>query len=256
MSIDGESRIPIPISYSIFPLILSTCFRKMKPTPKNIAKLLAKSSYICYNGTDNNYHLKRRKHIMNDNLQELVFILDQSASIKDHLETASKSFKKLISDQKKLPVQTNVTTNIFGSDYVTLFNGLPIEKVKFTQKLFPTSGVCPLIDSAVRSIDAVGERLSNTPEQDRPSKVIVTIVTFNRDNASKKHTFEELAERIRVQTEVYKWKFYLITDFSINMEKLGIAEDDTIILKKSDPDAFKTAYGELNKKITALRIPE
>ena len=193
---------------------------------------------------------------MNENLHELVFILDQSASIKDHLESASKSFKKLISDQKKLPLQTNVTTDIFGSDYVTLFDGLPIEKVKFTQKIFPTSGVCPLIDSAIKAIDGVGERLSNTPEQDRPSRVIVTIVTFNRDNASKKHTFEELAERIRHQTEVYKWQFYLITDFSINMEKLGISEENTIILKKNQKDAFQTAYEELNSKITALRTGE
>ena len=128
---------------------------------------------------------------MNDNLQELVFVLEQSASIKDNLESATKNFKKFIADQKKLPLQTNVT-----------------------------------------------------------------IVTFNRDNASKKHTFEELAERIRHQTEVYKWQFYLITDFSINMEKLGISEENTIILKKSQPDAFKTAYEELNDKITALRTGE
>lgn len=193
---------------------------------------------------------------MNDNLNELVFILDQSASIKDHLETAEKSFKKLISDQKKLPLQTNVTTTVFGSDYVTLFDGLPIEKVKFTQKLFPVSGVCPLIDSAVKTIGDVGVRLSNTHEQDRPCRVIVTIVTFNRDNASKKHTFEELAEIIKHQTEVYKWQFYLITDFSINMEKLGISEDHTIILKKDQPDAFKKAYSELNQKITDLRTAD
>ena len=55
---------------------------------------------------------------------------------------------------------------------------------------------------------------------------------------------------------MYKWKFYLITDFSINMEKLGIGEDDTIILKKDNPDAFKNAYDELNEKITALRTPD
>ena len=190
---------------------------------------------------------------MNDNLQELVFILDQSASIKDHLETATKSFKKLISDQKKLPLQTTVTTDLFGAEYDAIFDGTPIEKVKFTKEPFPTSGVCPLIDSAVKAIDDVGVRLSNTAEENRPSKVIVTIVTFNRDNASKKHTFEELAERIKHQTEVYKWKFYLITDFSINMEKLGISEDDAIILKKDNPDAFKEAYAELNQKITELR---
>ena len=190
---------------------------------------------------------------MNDNLQELVFVLDQSASIKDHLEDATKAFKKLIADQKKLPQQTNVTIDLFGSEYNTLFDGTPIDKVKFTKEPFATSGVTTLIDSAVKAIDDVGVRLSNTPEQDRPSRVIVTIVTFNRDNASKKHTFEELAERIKHQTEVYKWQFYLITDFSINMEKLGISEDDTIILKKSEPDAFKNAYEELNQKITELR---
>ena len=193
---------------------------------------------------------------MNENLQELVFILDQSASIKDNLETATKGFKKLISDQKKLPLQTNVTTHLFGSEYLTLFDGTPIDKVKFTKQPFPPSGVCPLIDSAVKAIDDLGVRLSNTAEEERPSKIIVTIVTFNRDNASKKHTFEELAERIKHQTEVYKWKFYLITDFSINMEKLGIGEDDTIILKKDNPDAFTNAYDELNEKITALRTTD
>ena len=193
---------------------------------------------------------------MNDNLHELVFILNESASIGDQAENAVKCFKKLISDQKKVPFQTNVTANVFGSDYKTLFDGMPIEKLKFNPPLLPSSGVCQLIDSAVRSIDEVGERLSATPEPDRPSRVIVTIVTFNRDNASKKHTFEELAERIKHQTEVYKWKFYLITDFSINMEKLGINEDDTIILKNSEPDAFKNAYDELNNKITALRTSE
>ena len=193
---------------------------------------------------------------MNDNLHELVFILDQSASVKDYLESATKGFKKLISEQKKLPLQTNVTADMFGGEYDTIFDGTPIEKVKFTKEPFPTSGVCSLIDAAVKSIDDVGVRLSNTPEPERPCRVIVSIVTFNRDNASKKHTFEELAERIKHQTEVYKWKFYLVTDFSINMEKLGINEDDTIILKKNDPDAFKNAYDELNAKITALRTAD
>ena len=193
---------------------------------------------------------------MNDNLQELVFVLEQSASIKDNLESATKNFKKFIADQKKLPLQTNVTIDTFGGEYATITDGTPIEKLKFTKEPFPTSGVCSLIDSAVKAIDDVGVRLSNTPEQDRPSKVIVTIVTFNRDNASKKHTFEELAERIKHQTEVYKWQFYLITDFSINMEKLGVSENDTIILKKSQPDPFKSAYEELGQKITALRTAE
>lgn len=193
---------------------------------------------------------------MNSNLHELIFILDQSAEIKDRLEEAMNGFKGLVSAQKKLPVKANLTTDIFGSEYLTVFDNVPLEKVKFTTDLFPTSGVCPLIDSAVKAIDDVGIRLNDTWENDRPSKVIVTIVTFGRDNASKKHTYEELAEIIKHQTEVYKWTFFLMTDFSINMEKLGIPEDNTIIIKKKEEGAFQKAYDELNEKLTALRTPE
>lgn len=194
---------------------------------------------------------------MNSNLHELIFIMDQSAEIKDKLEEATNEFKKLISAQKKLPVKANLTADIFGSEYLTAFDNVPLEKVKFTKDPpFPTSGECPLIDSAVKAIDDVGIRLNATWENDRPSKVIVTIVTFGRDNASKKHTYEELAEIIKHQTEVYKWTFFLMTDFSINMEKLGIPEDNTIIIKKKEEGAFKKAYEELNEKLTALRTPK
>lgn len=192
---------------------------------------------------------------MNSNLHELVFIMDQSIEIKDKLEEAVNEFKHFVSAQKKFPINANLTVDIFGSEYQTVFDNVPLEKVKFTKDPFPVSGECPLIDSAVKAIDDVGIRLNATWENDRPSKVIVTIVTFGRDNASKKHTYEELAEIIKHQTEVYKWTFFLMTDFSINMEKLGIPEDNTIIIKKKENDAFKKAYAELNEKLTSLRTP-
>lgn len=190
---------------------------------------------------------------MNNNLHELIFVLDQSAEIKDQYKDAERGFIELIEAQKKAKTDTAVTVNVFGSEYLTVCDNTPIEKFKTSEKLFPLSGVCPLIDSAKKAIFDAGERLNRTYEGCRPCKVIVVMVTFGRDNASKKHTYAELAEVIRHQTEVYKWSFFLLTDFSINMEKMNIPEDNTVIVKKSEPNAFIKAYLELNEKITALR---
>jgi len=190
---------------------------------------------------------------MNSNLHELIFVLDQSTEIKDLYSDAQKGFISLIEAQKKAKTDTMVTVNVFGSEYLTVCDNTPIEKFKISKEIFPLSGVCPLIDSAEKAIFDVGERLNRTYEDCRPCKVIVTMVTFGRDNASKKHTYAELAEIIKRQTDVYKWSFFLLTDFSINMEKLNIPEENTIIVKKNEPNSFIKAYAELNEKITALR---
>ena len=44
-----------------------------------------------------------------------------------------------------------------------------------------------------------------------------------------------------------------MTDFTINMEKLGISPDDTIVMHKDEPDMFKPAYEELSSRIEQLR---
>ena len=190
---------------------------------------------------------------MDNNLHELVFVLDHSTKIEGQYNEAVKEFKNLVTSQKNAKTSTAVTLDVFGSGYANVFDNTPVEKVKFPKEKFSLSGVCPFIDSAEKAIFDVGERLSQTPEENRPFKVIVVFVTFGRDNASKKHTYDELAEIIKRQSEIYKWSFFLLTDFSINMEKMNIPEDNTVIVKKDEPGGFKKAYAELGEKISALR---
>ena len=109
-----------------------------------------------------------------------------------------------------------------------------------------------MLDKTSKLMDDIGIRLANTPEEDRPSKIILTIMVFGRDNASRNCTYERLREMIAHQRDVYSWKFFLITDFSINMEKLGIAEDDTIMIKHVKGDWFKQPFEELSEKIVEL----
>lgn len=190
---------------------------------------------------------------MNNNLHELVFLFDQSSTISDLYGEAQKGFKNLIESQKKCLTDTNVTISIFGNEYENVSDNIPISKVKISMEPLELSGTCPFVDSSVRIIDEVGARLSRTYEDARPSKVIVVLVNFGRDNASKSYTYDQLAEKIKHQTEVYKWSFYLLTDFSINMEKLGIPEENTFIVKLSEKNSFASEYQKLSDSILSLR---
>ncbi len=190
---------------------------------------------------------------MNNNLHELAFLFDQSSEISSCYAEAQKGLQGLLDSQKKLSVSTNVTVSIFGSDYVNIADNMPIEKFKIGKSPIELSGTCPFIDSAVKLIDDMGVRLAKTPEDKRPSKIIVVLVNFGRDNASKNYTYPQLAERIKHQTEVYSWSFYMLTDFSINMEKLGIKEDSTFLVKRSDKNSFIEEYKNLSDAIAALR---
>ncbi len=193
---------------------------------------------------------------MKDNLNELVFLLDQSASIEKWIDEAPLALQELLEKQSKQGLETNVTISIFGSEYQVYTENSPIDSVRLRGKPFETSGVCPFIDSLHSVIDSVGERLAATDENQRPSKIIVTAVVFGRDNASKIHTYEKLAQLIRQQTYVYKWEFFLVTDFSIIMEKLNIPEDHTVIFKRDNERPFFDAYRELNRLIDKCRMPE
>ncbi len=190
---------------------------------------------------------------MNNNLHEIVFLFDQSSKIKELYGEAQKGFNKFIENQKKCQTNTNITMCVFGNEYKTVADGVPIAKLKTGKELIELSGTCPFVDSAVRIIDEVGERLSKTPENDRPSKVIVVLINFGRDNASKNYTYSQLAEKIKHQTEVYKWSFYLLTDFSINMEKLAIPEENTFLVKLSDKNCFAAEYQNLSDSVSRLR---
>ena len=134
----------------------------------------------------------------------------------------------------------------------------PLEKFKVNSWLEGDgSGACNMLDQTSRIMRETGEYLASIPEEERPAQVIATIIVFGRDNASIRCTYEKLREEIALQRDVYKWKFFLMTDFTINMEKLGISEDDTIIIKKSEADWFKRPYEELTEKmVEELTNPE
>ena len=191
---------------------------------------------------------------MKDNLKQLLFAFDYALIPPGHKDEALKALKGFMNTVKKSGKEIRVSAVSFNEGEEIKIVNQPIEKIKLPQLAAgaKANGACSMLDKTSKLMDDIGRRLTDTPEEERPSKIILTIMVFGRDNASKNCTYEHLREMIAHQRDVYSWKFFLITDFSINMEKLGIAEEDTIMIKHTNGDWFKKPFEELSEKITEL----
>ena len=189
---------------------------------------------------------------MKDNLTQLMFAFDCGSIPEDQADKCLKAIKAFAAELKKIDdKELRVSGLTFGSVDETRIVNKPLKKLHISELVLHNdgSGACPMLDKTATLMDDIGVRLTNTPEDERPSQIILTIVVFGRDNASKKFTYDHLRDMIAHQRDIYKWKFFLMTDFSINMEKLGIAEDDTILIKKSEDDWMKKPFEELSEKM-------
>lgn len=187
---------------------------------------------------------------MNNELTLQIFAFDCSGIPNEQHDNIIRAVKKYGTALKSTGRKQHVSGIRFTRNEEARVVNCPLEKFKVNSWLEDDgSGVNNMLDQTSNIMNKVGERLAATPEAERPSQVIVTIIAFGRDNASVRCTYDQLRDMIAHQRDVYKWKFFLLTDFTINMEKLGIAEDDTIIIHKSEKDWFKKPYEELTEKM-------
>ena len=189
---------------------------------------------------------------MNNDLTLQIFAFDCSAIPVEQHENIIRAVKKYGKALRATGRKQIVSGIRFTRNEEARVTNYSLDKFKVNSWLENDgSGVCNMLDQTSKIMREVGEHLASIPEAERPSQVIVTIIVFGRDNASVHCTYEQLREMIAHQRDVYKWKFFLLTDFTINMEKLGIAEADTIIIKKSEADWFARPYDELTEKMVA-----
>jgi hypothetical protein len=94
-----------------------------------------------------------------------------------------------------------------------------------------------------KTINDVGKRLNETPEDLRPGKVIFVITTDGLENASRKFSYNEVKRMITHQTEKYGWEFIFMganIDAAEEGEKLGIDIDHTIQFEANSCGVSKT----------------
>jgi uncharacterized protein YegL len=175
--------------------------------------------------------------MMNQNLTEIVFILDRSGSMRGLESDTIGGFNGFVKKQAEAG-QTSLTTVLFDDEYEILHNGIDAGNVVLTGKEYFTRGSTALLDAVGKTIHGVGRRLSETPEDSRPGKVIFVITTDGRENASREFSYDEVNRMITHQSGKYQWEFiFMGANIDVTKEggRLGIRADRSFSFAASSP---------------------
>ncbi len=195
---------------------------------------------------------------MNNELTELIVILDASGSMGRRKQDVIGGFNQLIDDQRKLSGDCVVTVVQFSSrgEQKTIIDRKSVHDVAhLTDTSYRTSGWTALQDAIGSTVDAVGTRLADIPEDDRPGKVIVTILTDGEENNSIEYRAEQVREKVTRQREAYGWEFIFTganQDAVFEGRKLGI--DAKMSATFADTQAgYQKTFNSISLACSALR---
>ena len=97
-----------------------------------------------------------------------------------------------------------------------------------------------LRDAIGKTFDEVGLRLANTPEDERPDKVLVCILSDGDDTSSVEYTTEQINQKITEQSEKYSW----------NIQFMGTTKDAIAAAKSYNISAQNiTSFADTGKGV-------
>lgn len=187
---------------------------------------------------------------------EIAFVLDKSTSMEFYKDEAISGFNKFIAEQKKQPGEAMMSLRQFNERYQCDYDNVPMAKVKrLSKESFEPDGCTALYDAVGHTISEVMTRQSSTPENERPSRTLVVILTDGEENSSKAYSQHVIQQMVRRARETFGWEFILIgvgvraADMAVN---LGI--DERLALECSgDAAGMLKAMDAVSSTTTAFR---
>jgi uncharacterized protein YegL len=161
---------------------------------------------------------------------EFVCVIDRSGSMSDIRDDAIGGFNTFLKEQQGMQGAAFLTMVQFDHEYITVYNGEPIENVKpLDHKSYVPRGMTSLYDAIGRAITTVRERYEK-PGAD-PSRIMVVILTDGQENNSHEYNRAQITDMIKNCTDTLKWAFLYLsasTDAFIDGSCIGLGSGRTI----------------------------
>jgi len=187
---------------------------------------------------------------MKDKLIHVCFVIDSSGSMSGSEKDVIGGFEKTIKEQKEVKDgECIVSLYEFASGVKQVYLGKKLDEVNGLD--YNVGGMTRLWDGLGTAIDDVGKWLSDMPEEERPSKNLIVVITDGGENSSTEYRLKDIREKIKEQTEKYNWSFvYLGNDLSDakDADDIGISFRGFTSKKK-----FYNNYDVISTGVTAYR---
>lgn len=142
---------------------------------------------------------------------EIAFILDRSGSMGSIRTAAIDGFNQYLRDQQAAPGQTNLSLVFFDTQIEHRHESLPAAEIPpLIEDSYIPNGCTALLDAIGETIDRLGKKLDTLPAAERPKHVSIAILTDGQENSSTRYTWQDIAKRIKHQTDKYAWEFLFL----------------------------------------------
>lgn len=151
---------------------------------------------------------------MQTDYTHMTVILDRSGSMEEIRDDIIGGFSRFLGDQQAQPGQATLTVVQFdGQDpYEVIHRFRPLHEVSpLDRSTYVPRGSTPLMDAVGRGIHDIEAAIGKLPETDRPSKVIVAIVTDGQENASAEFGRDQVTKMIKAKTDGNAWEFVFLS---------------------------------------------
>jgi hypothetical protein len=176
------------------------------------------------------------------NYTHLQFVVDRSGSMHSIASDMEGAVRQLLDEQKALPGR--LTVGFVRFDDVVEETAVFAAPDDVDPTLSPR-GRTALHDAVGMTVTRLGERLAALPEDQRPGKVILAIVTDGKENASREYTADTVRPLIETQTNDYAWDVAYLganQDAVLVAQGMGIREGSALTY---DPGQVAVAAASL-----------
>lgn len=186
------------------------------------------------------------------NYTHLAVVLDRSGSMVSIRRDMEGGLNELFKEQAKLPGKCLVDLAKFDSVYEVDFEDTPVADAKAV--LVPR-GSTALLDAIGKTVTSLGEKLAKLSEDDRPSKVIVVVVTDGMENSSLEWEPSAVKNLVTQQQDEWNWEFVFL---GANMDAIAVAGNygfarDSSITYSANAKGAANVSQSLNNYIGATR---
>ncbi|MGI8670935.1 MAG: vWA domain-containing protein [Aridibacter sp.] len=188
---------------------------------------------------------------------DITIILDRSGSMESVKSDTIGGFNSFLGEQQKVENEASISLVQFDDQYEIVYSDKDINSAdKLTESTFQPRGMTALYDAIGRTINSVGQRLTDLAESERPDTVVFVILTDGFENASREFSAVKINEMINHQRNNYKWEFIFIganQDAVLSAEAIGI-NANAALTYAANAEGTAEAFSSVAKNVAKYRM--